>query len=164
MLWCCDKLPLSCFVVAHTILLNGIRTLVFFQFVSISTLMLLAWYSLKFAFPNEPRLRVMGLFGCTHKTVAVGVPLINAIYEGNASLGLYTLPLLIWHPMQLVIGTLLAPRLVAFVKSEDERLGLAQDSGNDVQENGNIQDSVELLVEPLESNEEGRIQIPASRS
>jgi sodium/bile acid cotransporter 7 len=50
----------------------------------------------------------MDLFGGTHKTVAIGVPLINAIYEGSPYIGVYTLPLLIWHPMQLVVGTLLA--------------------------------------------------------
>ena len=64
----------------------------------------------------------MGLFGCTHKTVSVGVPLINAMYEGNLNVGLYTLPLLIWHPMQLLVGSILAPKLKAYV--ERERLQL----------------------------------------
>jgi sodium/bile acid cotransporter 7 len=86
--------------------------------------MFVAWNMLKFMFPNDPKLRVMGLYGCTHKTVAMGVPLINAIYEDNPAVGLYTLPLLIWHPMQLVIGTFLSPRLAAFVEREEERLGL----------------------------------------
>ena len=61
--------------------------------------------------------------GCTHKTVAMGVPLINAIYEKDPNIGLYTLPLLIWHPMQLVIGSALAPRLNAWTIREIERLG-----------------------------------------
>jgi hypothetical protein len=87
--------------------------------------MALAWYVLKIMFPNDPKLRVMGLFGCTHKTVAIGVPLINAIYEGNPAIGLYTLPLLIWHPMQLIIGTFLTPRLAKFVQQEQERLRIA---------------------------------------
>ncbi len=65
---------------------------------------------------------VMGLFGCTHKSVALGIPLINAIYEENPLVGFYTLPLLIWHPMQLIIGTFLAPRLSDFVDKEEERL------------------------------------------
>mmetsp|Transcript_3907 Transcript_3907/g.8516 ORF Transcript_3907/g.8516 Transcript_3907/m.8516 type:complete len:104 (+) Transcript_3907:1-312(+) len=64
----------------------------------------------------------MGLYGCTHKTVAMGVPLINAIYESNPNVGLYTLPLLIWHPMQLVIGSALAPKLSAWVEKEEKRL------------------------------------------
>jgi hypothetical protein len=84
--------------------------------------MALAWYMLKILFPDDPKLRVMGLFGCTHKTVAIGVPLINAIYEGNPAIGLYTLPLLIWHPMQLIIGSFLTPRLKQFVHREEMRL------------------------------------------
>jgi hypothetical protein len=61
----------------------------------------------------------------------MGVPLINAIYESDPLVGLYTLPLLIWHPMQLLVGSSLAPKLLAFVKSEQERLGIVDE---DVQE------------------------------
>ena len=60
----------------------------------------------------------------------MGVPLINAIYENNPLVGLYTLPLLIWHPMQLVVGSFLAPYLVKFVISEKERLGIVDDEDN----------------------------------
>lgn len=92
------------------------------EFLLLATMMGLAWFLLKLLFPNAPKLRVMGLFGCTHKSVALGIPLINAIYEENPLVGFYTLPLLIWHPMQLVIGTFLAPRLCKFVEREEERL------------------------------------------
>lgn len=85
-------------------------------------MMVLAWYSLKLAFPDQPKLRVMGLYGGTHKTVAMGLPLISAIYDGNPNIGLYTLPLLCWHPLQLVLGSLIAPRLLAFVEREEARL------------------------------------------
>jgi len=95
-----------------------------FVFVLLLSMMTLAWFGLKLLFPNQPKLRVMGLFGCTHKSVAMGVPLINAIYEDNPLVGFYTLPLLVWHPMQLVIGSFLAPRLSDFVKSEEERLNI----------------------------------------
>ena len=45
---------------------------------------------------------VAGLFCGTHKTVAMGIPLISTIFESESdSLGLYTLPLLIYHPMQV---------------------------------------------------------------
>jgi len=92
------------------------------QFVLLCTVMSLAWFALKLFFRDEPKLRVMGLFGCSHKSVAMGIPLITTIYDDNPMIGFYTLPLIIWHPMQLVIGTALAPKLVAFVKSEEERL------------------------------------------
>ena len=72
----------------------------------------------------DKKLRVMGLFGCTHKTVAMGVPLITAIYEGAGQpLGLYLLPLLVWHPSQLVIGSFLAPRLLKWVGPPSESSG-----------------------------------------
>lgn len=101
---------------------GDIFIMIAFVFLLLITSMVLAWYGLKLLFPNDPRLRVMGLFGCTHKSVAVGIPLINAIYEKSPLVGYYTLPLLIWHPMQLVIGSFLAPRLATFVEQEEDRL------------------------------------------
>ena len=66
----------------------------------------------------------------------MGVPLINAIYEDNPLVGLYTLPLLIWHPMQLVVGSFLAPYLMAFVNAEKERLGISDDDDDNAQAGG----------------------------
>lgn len=101
---------------------GDIFIMIAFIFLLLIASMTLAWYGLKLLFPNDPRLRVMGLFGCTHKSVAVGIPLINAIYENSPLVGYYTLPLLIWHPMQLVIGSFLAPKLANFVEREEDRL------------------------------------------
>lgn len=84
-------------------------------------MMVLAWFLLRLLFPDQPRLQVMGLYGCTHKSVAMGIPLINAIYEDSPSVGFYTLPLLVWHPMQLIIGSFLAPHLRNFVKRKEEQ-------------------------------------------
>jgi sodium/bile acid cotransporter 7 len=81
------------------------------QCVCLLASMLLAWYSLKICFRDEPRLRVMGLYGCTQKSVAMGIPLIGAVYEHDPRAGLFTLPLLIWHPAQLLLGSALAPAL-----------------------------------------------------
>eukprot|EP00980_Cylindrotheca_fusiformis_P002401 scaffold558_cov111-Cylindrotheca_fusiformis.AAC.19 len=110
---------------------GSIFIMIAIQFCLLCLVMGLAWMFLKLLFPKEPTLRVMGLFGCTHKTVAMGVPLINAIYESDPNVGLYTLPLLIWHPMQLVLGSLLAPRLSGWVQSEKERLGQTEEDENE---------------------------------
>ena len=105
------------------------------QFLMLSVVMVLAWVLLRILFGNEPKLQAMGLFGCTHKTVAMGVPLINAIYEDNPMVGLYTLPLLIWHPMQLVLGTAVAPRVAAYVqRREKELMQQQQGDGKDSEE------------------------------
>jgi sodium/bile acid cotransporter 7 len=107
--------------------IGNIFLVLFFQLVLLCTVTTIAWFMMKFLFPNKPRLRVTGIFGTTFKTVSVGVPLINAMYQGNPNIGLYTLPLLIWHPMQLVLGSFLAPRLHRFVQREKERLGIVDD-------------------------------------
>jgi solute carrier family 10 (sodium/bile acid cotransporter), member 7 len=86
------------------------------------SLMMLAWYTLKFLFPAEPELVVMGLFGCTHKTVATGTPLITAMYQDDPNIGSYMLPLLIWHASQIVIGSYIAPKLAVWVECENKRL------------------------------------------
>ena len=121
--------------------------------------MVVAWYSLKLLFRDHPKLRVMGLFGCTHKTVAMGVPLINAIYEDNPAVGLYTLPLLIWHPMQLVIGSFLAPRLMKFVESESERLGIGEEEGGQEFATTTLSTPGVGDSSALSDSEEGRIAV-----
>jgi solute carrier family 10 (sodium/bile acid cotransporter), member 7 len=101
------------------------------NFLQLTGLMTLAWFTLKVLYPNQPKLRVTGLFGCTHKTISIGVPLITAIYGSqHPNIGLYTLPILIWHPMQLIVGTLIMPRLQAFIQREEERLGISDDQSN----------------------------------
>jgi len=99
---------------------KDIFLMILFIGISLAILMVVAWYLLQVFFRKEIKLRICGLYGCTHKTVAMGIPLINAIYDGDPAIGLYTLPLLIWHPMQLVVGTFLSPRLLAWSQSLEE--------------------------------------------
>ncbi|KAH8093403.1 symporter [Aureococcus anophagefferens] len=59
---------------------SDVLVMVVVQCALLGVCMGLAWFALGVAgFP--PALRVMGLFGCTHKTVAMGVPLIGAIWR-----------------------------------------------------------------------------------
>lgn len=111
----------------------SILLMILFQSLQLCTMMALAWFLLGVLFPKEPKLRVMGLYGCTHKTVAMGIPLINAIFEDSPFLGLYTLPLLVWHPTQLMIGTFLSPRLAKFVDNELIRLDIDNDNDDEVE-------------------------------
>lgn len=76
-------------------------------------LMFVAWHAFS---PCPPKLRVMALYGSTHKTVAAGIPLIDAIYSEDPNRSLYILPLLVWHPAQLLIGSALTAKLFAWVK------------------------------------------------
>jgi sodium/bile acid cotransporter 7 len=101
--------------------LREVLTMVAVLLCIVPLLMVLAWFSLGVCFPGQPKLRVMGLFGCTQKSV--GVPLIYAIYETSPLVGLYTPPVLIWYTIQLFIGTVVAPRLYDYVDREETRLG-----------------------------------------
>lgn len=64
----------------------------------------------------------------------MGVPMINAIYETDPNIGLLTLPLLIWHPMQLLMGSLVAPRIGVWSDLEKQRLGIFPALEEDVDE------------------------------
>lgn len=104
--------------------LPSLMWMIFGQVSCLLLSMWLAWVSLKLFYRNEPRLRVMGFYGCHHKSVAMGIPMLNAIYENDPMLGIYTLPLLIWHPAQLMIGSSLAPKLAEGVEELEEYLDL----------------------------------------
>lgn len=118
----------------NTILVQDIVIMIVFIGLSLVILMIGAWYSSRMLFRKEIQLRIMSLYGCTHKTAAMGIPLIEAMYEGNPAIGLYTLPLLIWHPLQLIIGTFLSPRLSAWAAQQ-------QQSSLDEENNGTVNGS-----------------------
>uniref|UniRef100_A0A7S2HN73 Sodium/bile acid cotransporter n=1 Tax=Helicotheca tamesis TaxID=374047 RepID=A0A7S2HN73_9STRA len=105
---------------------GDIFLMIFLQVLVLIAVMALAWACLGVFFRDEPKLRVTGLFACTQKTVSLGVPLIGAIYEHDPNAALYTLPLIVWHPMQLVIGSALTPYLIQFVEWEERRLEARQ--------------------------------------
>lgn len=48
--------------------IGDVFTMIAFLFLLMTSLMVVAWYSLRLLFPKEPELRVMGLFGCVQKT------------------------------------------------------------------------------------------------
>ena len=87
----------------------------------------IAWFCLRWLVPNQPKLRVMGTICSANKTIALGAPLIGSIIEGRglANEGFYFLPLLMWHPMQLIFGSLQTSRYARWITSEEKRLETA---------------------------------------
>ena len=47
----------------------------------------------------------------SQKTMAFGLPLITALFAGSPDLVWLCLPILLYHPMQIVAGSVLVPRL-----------------------------------------------------
>ena len=55
----------------------------------------------------------------TQKTLALGLPLLRLVFSQRADLGLLCTPLLIQHPLQLAVGSLLSAKLADYVARED---------------------------------------------
>jgi len=73
------------------------------------------------------REQVAAMFCASHKTLAFGLPLVNTIFEGNSNLAAYCAPIMFIHPLQLVLGSLLVPRLSMYTSHLDD------DGDNDLQ-------------------------------
>ncbi|HVU33925.1 MAG TPA: bile acid:sodium symporter family protein [Opitutaceae bacterium] len=54
--------------------------------------------------------RIAAMFCGSKKTLAAGVPMAKLIFEGHPGLGLILLPVMLYHPLQLVICGVLAQR------------------------------------------------------
>jgi solute carrier family 10 (sodium/bile acid cotransporter), member 7 len=109
-------------IAATTAGMSEVVFMILLEAVLMATLMGIAWLSLEYLFPREPELRVTGLFACHNRTIALGVPLIGSLYKGHPDLALYTLPILVWHPLQLVVGSMLAPALHSYIRRERAHL------------------------------------------
>jgi solute carrier family 10 (sodium/bile acid cotransporter), member 7 len=57
--------------------------------------------------------RIAGLFCGSKKTLASGVPMARLIFGAHPQLAVILLPIMIYHPLQLVVGAWLAARLSA---------------------------------------------------
>jgi solute carrier family 10 (sodium/bile acid cotransporter), member 7 len=102
--------------------IGDVLLVVVFIFMCMITLIVVAFTLLRALFGNYPELVVCGVYTCHQKTIALGVPLITSMYSGHPNLSLYTLPILIWHPMQLVVGSLIAPKLSQYIDRERQRI------------------------------------------
>jgi len=69
---------------------------------------------------NTPGEAVAATFCSAHKTLAFGLPLINTIFEGNPSLASYCAPIMLIHPLQLVIGSLFSPYFRKYTEEKTE--------------------------------------------
>ncbi|KAL7496146.1 hypothetical protein ACHAWT_005576 [Skeletonema menzelii] len=92
----------------------------------------MAWVCmlLRILFPlpkSEPKFHATGLFLSISKTMPMGIPLINALYKDHPNLALFTLPLLVWYPLTIVMGILIAPRVSEYVRNEETALRKWQD-------------------------------------
>ena len=110
--------------------LLDVAVMIAFQLVIMIISMLWVCMLLQTLFPlpkSKPKFHATGLFLSVSKTMPMGIPLINALYKGHPNLALFTLPLLVWYPLTIVMGMLIAPRVSEYVRNEETALRKWQD-------------------------------------
>lgn len=58
------------------------------------------------------------LFCCTHKSLTLGIPIIKILFSGHSGMSVISIPLLIYHPTQILIGGLLVPTIRGWLISK----------------------------------------------
>lgn len=57
----------------------------------------------------KPKDVMCTLFVCSHKSLTMGFPLLKLMYSGKPELSLVSIPLLVYHPTQILLGSILSP-------------------------------------------------------
>lgn len=59
------------------------------------------------------------IFCSTHKSLTLGIPILRIMFHGYAHLSQITLPLLVYHPMQIMLGSMCVTHLKEWASSHD---------------------------------------------
>jgi len=57
------------------------------------------------------------MFCCSHKSLTLGIPLLKIMYEGNPMLSILSIPLLIYQPTQILLGSTLVEGLKTWLRT-----------------------------------------------
>lgn len=76
-------------------------------------LLLTFWVTTLAGSPFKPADTVAMMFCSTHKSLTLGIPMLKIVFQGYKYLSLISIPLLIYHPTQILLGGVLVP----FVRS-----------------------------------------------
>uniref|UniRef100_A0A3Q3LLP4 Sodium/bile acid cotransporter n=1 Tax=Mastacembelus armatus TaxID=205130 RepID=A0A3Q3LLP4_9TELE len=60
------------------------------------------------------------MFCSTHKSLTLGIPMLKIVFEGYEHLSLISVPLLIYHPAQILLGSLLVPTIRSWMSSRQK--------------------------------------------
>lgn len=105
-------------------LLSVIGIIILFQ---LSILFLTFWLSRRTGFYSKAD-TVCIMFCSTHKSLTLGIPMLKIIFHGSSSLSFLSIPLLVYHPCQILIGGLLVPRVKSWMERKDDKQALLADA------------------------------------
>ncbi|XP_041345192.1 sodium/bile acid cotransporter 7 isoform X3 [Pyrgilauda ruficollis] len=60
------------------------------------------------------------VFCSTHKSLTLGIPMLKIVFAGYEYLSLISVPLLIYHPAQILLGSLLVPTIKSWMVSRQK--------------------------------------------
>ena len=80
----------------------------------------------------QPADTVAIIFCSTHKSLTLGIPMLKIIFSQDPNLPLYSIPLLVYHPTQILLGGTLVPAVHRWMKKEQKKIDNAVDSANEV--------------------------------
>ena len=61
------------------------------------------------------------MFCSTHKSLTLGIPMLKIVFSGHKYLSLISIPLLIYHPVQILLGGLLVPVVKGWMVSTQQK-------------------------------------------
>jgi solute carrier family 10 (sodium/bile acid cotransporter), member 7 len=98
---------------------NALLVSVLASIVVLAIVMTLVWHTSR-ALGFAPGDRIVALFCGSKKTLASGVPMARLIFGAHPGLAIILLPIMIYHPLQLVIGGWLANRFALAASALDD--------------------------------------------
>uniref|UniRef100_A0A671PBQ3 Sodium/bile acid cotransporter n=1 Tax=Sinocyclocheilus anshuiensis TaxID=1608454 RepID=A0A671PBQ3_9TELE len=60
------------------------------------------------------------MFCATHKSLTLGIPMLKIVFEGYEHLSLISVPLLIYHPAQILLGSILLPSIKTWMSGRQK--------------------------------------------
>ncbi|XP_051061842.1 sodium/bile acid cotransporter 7 isoform X2 [Phodopus roborovskii] len=66
------------------------------------------------------------IFCSTHKSLTLGIPMLKIVFAGHEHLSLISVPLLIYHPAQILLGSVLVPTIKSWMVSRQKGVRLTR--------------------------------------
>ncbi|XP_064609966.1 sodium/bile acid cotransporter 7-like [Liolophura sinensis] len=89
-------------------------------------LLLVFFVSTRSFFHFKPSDTIALLFCCTHKSLTLGIPIIKIVFSGFGGISVISIPLLIYHPTQILLGGFLVPTLRGWLMATQKIRGCQQ--------------------------------------
>ncbi|XP_074085278.1 sodium/bile acid cotransporter 7 isoform X2 [Macrotis lagotis] len=92
--------------------------------VQLSFMFLTFFFSTRNNLGFTPADTVAIIFCSTHKSLTLGIPMLKIVFAGHEHLSLISVPLLIYHPAQILLGSLLVPTIKSWMVSRQKGVKL----------------------------------------